>query len=45
MLVHEVMMRAFEDNPATVTTLGLRDELSSRLAVKLGQTSGRIPAR
>lgn len=36
-LVHEVMLRAFGDDPGRIAIGGLRAELSSRLAAKLGR--------
>lgn len=35
LLVHEVMLRAFRDNPDLLAVGGLRAELSSRLAAKI----------
>lgn len=35
LLVHEVMLRAFGDDPRLVAAGVLSDELSSRLAIKL----------
>lgn len=37
LLVHEVMLRAFGDDPGRIAIGGLRAELSSRLAAKLGR--------
>ena len=39
LLVHEVMLRAFRDDPSLIATCALPEELSSRLAVKLNQAT------
>jgi len=39
LLVHEVMSRAFHDDPALVAAGALHGELSSRLAAKLSQAT------
>ena len=41
LLVHQVMVRAFHDDPSLVATGALHGELSSRLAAKLNQ--GAVP--
>lgn len=39
LLVHEVMLRAFSEDPELLALGGLRAELSSRLAAKLGRSA------
>lgn len=41
LLVHEVMLRAFGEDPDLLAKGGLRAELSSRLAAKLGRPVAR----